>query len=930
MWKQRRMEAPRPDVIRLAFDYTLGQDDLRLDEAHGFTRPVLTGGHHAAVPGAPQVPFLLVHVAIPDGAKLAGVEVQQLRQQALPGTHAVLPGQYPRIADLRLQPEQLRQRYGDALQNKAPDLAETAKPFAEPDKKLYAAQRLYPAAVCEVLNQHNVGPYRIAAVRINPLQYIPAMGALLANAAFTLVVDLVRPVKATPVSSRYSTEQLELYHEMAARLVINPDWLRRPEGHKAPTAQFPYLILTTKAMRTEFDRLAEWKTASGLGARVVTREEILAKLFGDFTTAHGVTARDEQEILRNFLKWAYAKWGVCYLLIGGDVEAIPVREVAALSHYNTYERQAAATPDEDKCVYDAVRKQANIRMAAAIPTATPLLAAISGRRIPYNPAASPVSAGWYYATSATFLTASASPTKYVVVKGPAGLVDDSAGFYKIDATYSIPTDFYYASLQSPRYSKAGRHDWDALNQGLYGYYSETGEPSGIDFVFNVCVGRMPCASAAEAKTLVDKLIGYEKGDGLSNLATRKALFAADYWGGPVVCTPAPGGVMADNRYKLTNTTTCRIQLKETPGASVVLIADDGAGVYRALAYRSNASAALPGWYYATAPNSLVSSHLSMLGLEIRIPTRYIVVRGPAGTLEPNAYWVDNAAPDGGLVEKEQVRQLFRAQAPQVDLHTRLYRDFASTPVAGLGDPVVTGVLDTGSLTEEWNKGAMYVSLTGHGWPGGCCTVGRTEAQNLTNGGNLPVVVADSCSTANFQDSDAFGEKLLLNPSGGAIAYLGNTRYSWIGMGDDVERLFWSALFYPGGTASLGTGFGARFATLASGTGWIVLWKWIVLAQNLLGDPSMHPWAGPPARLALHAPFKATPLSTITVAVTDAAGAPMAGARVVAYQAGKVMRKAYTDATGKAAISLSGMVRGKATVTALKAGAVPAQQQITLV
>ncbi|HLN64203.1 MAG TPA: C25 family cysteine peptidase [Symbiobacteriaceae bacterium] len=931
VWKERRVEAPRPGIIRFGFDYRLEPENLTLEPAGGFTRVAFRGGHQAGLPGAPQLPFLMVHVAIPEGAKLAGVQVQQLEQKGLEGTHAVMPAQLPGIAELRFRPDQLRQRYASLLQQKAQPLAEVRKAFVEPNKKLYQLQSPFPAAVAEVVSQQSVGPYQVVAIRVNPVQYVPARGALLANAAFTLTVDTIRTLQSEPERSRYTREQLELAYEIASRLVLNPGILRLPEGFKAPGSQFPYVILTNKAMRAEFDRLAEWKTACGLGARVVTKEDVLAKVYGDFAVVGGVPARDEQETLRNFLKWACRKWGICYLVIGGDTDVIPVREVAALSHYNTYERQNQAAPDEDKCVYNTVKKQAHIRMAAAIATTTPLLAASSGVRIPYNPTASAITPGWYFAADASYAAASASPTKYVVVKGPAGLVDDARGFYRIDATYSIPTDLYYASLDSARYGKAGKHDWDALDQGLYGYYSETGEPSGIDFRFDVCAGRLPCANAAEAKAVVDKLLRYERFEGIDALATRKAIFAADYWGAPVVCFAAPAGTaLGDNQYRLTGSTTCRLLLKETPAANVDLIADDGAGIYRQIPYRADADATHPGWYFATGPVSTTASHFPLFGIDLPIPTRYIVVRGPAGTLSPSAYWVDNAAADGALVEKEQARQLFRAQAPQVDLHARLYRDFASTPAAAAGDSVTTDVLDTTSLTTEWNKGALFVSLSGHGWPGGCCTVGRTEADAFTNSMNLPVVVADSCSTANFQENDAFGEKLLLNPNGGAIAYLGNTRYSWIGMGDDVERLFWDALFVGGHTASLGTGFGARFATLTSGTGWILLWKWIVLAQNLLGDPSLKPWAGVPQRMSLALPAKATPLSNLTVTVADADGAPVALARVVAYQAGRMVRAAYTDAAGKATVSLSGSVRGAVTITAVKPGAVPVQKTINLV
>lgn len=195
--------------------------------------------------------------------------------------------------------------------------------------------------------------------------------------------------------------------------------------------------------------------------------------------------------------------------------------------------------------------------------------------------------------------------------------------------------------------------------------------------------------------------------------------------------------------------------------------------------------------------------------------------------------------------------------------------------------------------------------------------------------NLPVVVADSCSTNNFQASDAFSEKMILNPNGGAIAYLGNTRYSWIGMGDNVERIFWDALFVGSVTTSLGTGFGARMSVLSSG-GWTMLWKWIVLAQNLLGDPSMRPWAGVPRRMTLRAPLKATPVSSIALVVTDAAGAPVPFARVCAYQKGKLVRVGYTDGAGRTTLNLTGAIKGSVLITATKAGCVPVQQTVAVI
>ena len=927
MWKRRRLEPPTPDVMRLGFDYQLGQDDLSVRREGGFTRIQLRGGLQTAEPGAPQMPYLLVHVAVPDGTKVAGVHVLGEEEQTLPESHMVMPAQLPPIAALRLKPVELRERYGSVLQRPPLELAEQRQPFVEPHPRFYKLEKPFPLEMARAMGERQVGPYRILTVRVNPVRFVPAKGQLQVAGRFTLAVDLVKGGRARV--AKFSKEQLEMHYELLERMVLNPELLRRPDGFKAPGSKAAYLIITSKAMQPEFDRLAEWKTACGTAARVVTREDILAKVYGDFAVSTAGPAADEQEVIRNFVKWAYKAWNVCYLLVGGDVNVIPVREVAALSHYNWFLKEAAAKPAENRCYYSAVTKQVNIHMKDAITAATPLLAMNSGRRIPYNTAASPLSLGWYFATNDTYSAQSATPTRYVVVKGPAATINDARGFYKITTTFSIPTDLYYASLQSTRYNKAGKHDWDALGNGLYGYYSETGEPSGIDFHHDICVGRAPCATADEAKAVVDKLIRYEKYESVSDMATRKAVFAADYWGAPTYVNPAPSGVMAaDNQYALAGATTCRIRLKEVPGVHIDVLAEEAGAVYREIPYNRNADATHTGWYFTESATSTAPTGFVIFGIDIKVPTRHIVVRGPSGTLSPQRYWVDNADADGALVEKEAVRALFRAQAPQVDLHHRLYRDFASTPVATAGETVATGVLDTDSLKNALDAGAMFCSLSGHGWHGGCCEVGSTEAVALANGMNQPVVVADSCSTNNFTASDAFSEKMLLNPKGGAIAYLGNTRYSWIGMGDNMERAFWDTLLTPSGTTTLGTAFGARMAAL----GWngsTMLWKWIILAQNLLGDPAMRPWAGVPQHLKLKAPLRATPLSVIGVMVQDAAGNPVPFAKVCVYQAGRLMRYVYTDATGRANVSVVGCARGVVQVTATKRSSVPVQQPVRI-
>jgi hypothetical protein len=77
-----------------------------------------------------------------------------------------------------------------------------------------------------------------------------------------------------------------------------------------------YLIITRAALAPAFQRLADYRTALGDPAVVQTVEWIEANF------RHGA---DVQETIRLFIREAYQRWGVEYVLLGGDTDIIPPR-----------------------------------------------------------------------------------------------------------------------------------------------------------------------------------------------------------------------------------------------------------------------------------------------------------------------------------------------------------------------------------------------------------------------------------------------------------------------------------------------------------------------------------------------------------------------------------------------------------------------------
>jgi len=112
---------------------------------------------------------------------------------------------------------------------------------------------------------------------------------------------------------------------------------------------YEYIIITNEYLEnSDFQRLIQHKSQYRT-ARIVTIEEILSNpdfkyngKYGDATNAangnHWIpngkevtrnysTFDDDQARIRNFLRFAYDDWGTQYVLLGGDVQIIPVRKL---------------------------------------------------------------------------------------------------------------------------------------------------------------------------------------------------------------------------------------------------------------------------------------------------------------------------------------------------------------------------------------------------------------------------------------------------------------------------------------------------------------------------------------------------------------------------------------------------------------------------
>lgn len=878
----------------------LSDDALRIERRGDFALPRLPGFSTQGVPGGPALPQQIQLVALPLGGNVLKMEVIPGDPLRFATGVRPFPAQEP-VPDVGIDPEQ----FGDGVSVDSVHVA-----FTPPDERLYSSRRPYPETLAALEHVESIGAIQLAAVRVCPLQYDPAQRAFLfyPNLRYRLRFDLENAKRQAreqdPKERRVGVHYAEVVDRMlrGERVVVARElfWPWRTFFEEVPhvviTDNFAWPEAvdrgdgTTRApnsaergaalsgdLISEFERLAEWKTSRGMRSRVVTLSEIVGGVFGDFTQAG--FARDLQEVLRNFIKHVHANWDTLYVLLAGDVNVVPMRRLVGSSTYHTIgcSRQGVNPPPDARCHVIASNSLAKLRPAFTPQSTDPLSTMHGGLRIPFDREAGSGRLGWYYTTEADFTTknegfsrlAAGQSSRFIIVEGPSCVIDDD--YYWFRDVNSIPSDFYYASLVGNGYAKPGRHDFDSNNNGLYGQYHWSGGSDqtldAVDLWSDVWVGRASAETGAQARAFVDKVLTYERletPDGQSSVdATylQKVLYASAYWGREhhwrQADTSIPPAEGTFTHAAASNTTKVRTRFDLTLSGTTPshrLVARQAASQV-VVPYNTAASAASLGWYFAASDAYAAQS---------ATPTRFVKVLGPEGDIDPNSFFWDPTGLELAASEKEYLRGLMNGWYPSftsVERHYEDYFDLSAPP------PLIP--LEAQTIRAALNNGVHFCSLTGHGWSGGCCGIDTSGEPDFSNERKYFIAFADSCSTARPDGGDSAAEISTLDPDGGAVAYIGNTRYSWIGVGDNYEQFFWGKLSMLG---RAGLAAGLRLAT----GGVHVLWT--VYAQTLFGDPEMPVWTDVPQTQEVAHPASVAWGGTVSVTVRRL-GSPVAGHRV---------------------------------------------------
>jgi hypothetical protein len=252
-------------------------------------------------PGSPLLPARRMIVLLPPGEQIVSIRVDASPEREVDGSWQVAWAQTP-------QPMSLNGPIAPTLANPA----------------IYGTDAAFPGARGRMVTEETLWGHRLGFLQLYPVLYRPESGRLSWSERFTVEVETA-PIDGVDPSRLPNLRRTEEVDRRITELVDNPQDLALYDRATAANAAgarltpdfYPYVIITTPEMAADYHALARFEAGHGLRTKIVLLEEITSIYPGV----------DAAEQVRNFVIDAYQNWQLQYLMLGGDSDMIPVRNL---------------------------------------------------------------------------------------------------------------------------------------------------------------------------------------------------------------------------------------------------------------------------------------------------------------------------------------------------------------------------------------------------------------------------------------------------------------------------------------------------------------------------------------------------------------------------------------------------------------------------
>lgn len=233
------------------------------------------------------------------------------------GAYILLP-QKTRVEEIKvITSEKISLGYGHNVMPVGKPVPWSQIEFAQPpvpDKTIYRSQNPFPGKLFTKIGVQKFRGYNILILALHPIQYVPDTGELYYYPNMAVTMKAVENDNINPLFRGLEKDKIEVM-----RMVDNPiiaDTYIEKITRASSTGTFDLLIITNETLKNAFVELQSYYYDKGLIVVIKTLKEIGINL---------TKTSAPQEMLREYIREAYCKWSIDYVLIGGDHHIVPAK-----------------------------------------------------------------------------------------------------------------------------------------------------------------------------------------------------------------------------------------------------------------------------------------------------------------------------------------------------------------------------------------------------------------------------------------------------------------------------------------------------------------------------------------------------------------------------------------------------------------------------
>lgn len=282
---------------QLDVDYSFNQPTMEtvVIGSESYDRVIVPNAPNGGDINAPSLPATGAQILLPFGSKIESIEIIRGERILIGKDFEIEPNQQP--IPLSADP------------------GEFVIPI--PNKAIYESDQLYPEKLFENIGTYGFRGYQILILKLHPVQYLPSTGELFYYPNMSVVVNTSSADKSSNLFRGLPEDE----NRVLTR-VDNPDMVSSYSGAlKSPGSNYDLLIITTPELAASFQPLKDYHDTTGILTEIHTTDYI------------GSTNPDD---IRGYIQLVYMTDGIRYVLIGGDDDVIPSKDMYVESYPGGY------------------------------------------------------------------------------------------------------------------------------------------------------------------------------------------------------------------------------------------------------------------------------------------------------------------------------------------------------------------------------------------------------------------------------------------------------------------------------------------------------------------------------------------------------------------------------------------------------------------